>query len=100
MGGCTANGNHDLGVDRSNILQGIVVIFTIIGAILLLNLLIALMATTYEKVESISKHERAYVKAQNASDLLHRGRFIAPPLNLIVFILAGFFITGFVLIPD
>ena len=94
-----ANGDHNVGTARSNILQGIIIIFTIIGAVLLLNLLIALMTTTYDNVEGISKHERAYVKAQEASDLLHRGRFIAPPFNLIVFILAGFFITAFVLIP-
>ena len=94
-----ANGDHDVGETRSIILRFIVIIFTIIGAILLLNLLIALMATTYDDVKEISKSERAFVKTQVTSDLLHRGRLMAPPLNLIVLIFAGVLITAFVLVP-
>ena len=57
----------NLGPTRSKVLELIMVIFTIFMAVVMLNLLIALMATTYDEVKEICHSERAYVIAQETN---------------------------------
>eukprot|EP01084_Bolivina_argentea_P150327 262534_1 len=60
------------------------VLATIFGALILTNLLIALMTTEYENVQEAAKGEVIYNKADLAYDLSNRSRLMPPPLNIVV----------------
>eukprot|EP01084_Bolivina_argentea_P150325 262530_1 len=61
---------------------------TIFGALILTNLLIALMTTEYEHVQEAAKGEVIYNKADLAYDLSNRSRLMPPPLNIVVLIIS------------
>eukprot|EP01084_Bolivina_argentea_P166855 289660_1 len=62
-------------------------VITIIGFLILTNLLIALMSTEYENFQEIANLEVAYMWTETAYDLSHRDRLMPPPLNLIVYVI-------------
>ena len=66
----------------------LMVFATLFGTLILTNLLIALMTTEYEKVQSKAKQEVIFNQTEVTIDLSSRGRFMPPPLNIIVFIIA------------
>ena len=81
-------GSADLsGVNDEPIALVFVIIATIIGSLLLTNLLIALMTTRYENVEEEAKSEVIYNRAELIYDLSDRRRLMPPPLNILVLII-------------
>ena len=77
------------------------ILATLFGALLLTNLLIALMATKYEDVEEVAKQEVIFNQASLTQNLSDQSRFMPPPLGIIVMILAfivhiGNFFTAFI----
>merc|ERR1712154_156726 len=76
--------------ERSIIATALIIIFWVLGTVLLLNLLIAMMATTYdEKLDSKSK-EVNFARTEEIYQLAHRQAIIPPPLNIFVFGLSVF----------
>ena len=61
-----------------------IVIFTVIGAILLLNLLIALMASTYDRIETRAKQQVNYNVTLITRQLVDRAAIMPPPLNILI----------------
>ena len=64
------------------------IVFIIFGTILSMNLLIALMTAEFDRVRSRANTEYAYARATLTYDLSHRNRFMAPPLNIFVLVIA------------
>eukprot|EP01083_Nonionella_stella_P228686 810246_1 len=60
--------------------------FIVIASILLLNLLIALMATEFGAIRETARAESAYLKAQSCYDFQHRSRCMPPPLRCAAYV--------------
>eukprot|EP01083_Nonionella_stella_P242799 846647_1 len=59
------------------------IFITLIGFLVLTNMLIALMTTEYEQFQGIAQLEIAYMWTETCYDLAHRDRLMPPPLNLV-----------------
>eukprot|EP01084_Bolivina_argentea_P096399 173323_1 len=70
---------------RSNLLQALLFFYSIFGMILLLNLLIAMMASSYEAVKSKSLQEVNKQKVDTIYDLDRGRNIIPPPFNVIAY---------------
>ena len=57
---------------------------TVLGTLVLNNLLIALMTTQYENVQEDAKKFVIYNQVETTYDLIRRGRAMPPPLNILV----------------
>jgi hypothetical protein len=75
---------------RSNMAISLVLLFSVIGSILLLNLLIAMMASTYENVKEKSNSELNKQRIEKTYELDRSRNVIPPPLNVIAFIFYGY----------
>jgi len=62
--------------------------FSILGTVLLLNLLIAMMASTYEKIREGTAKQVNFARAEETFGMSHSNAIIPPPLNVIVFALS------------
>eukprot|EP01084_Bolivina_argentea_P186908 322073_1 len=71
--------------DESTVGAVFTIILTVIGMLILTNLLIALMSTEYEKFQEIAQAEVSFMAIETAIDLAHRDRLMPPPLNVIVY---------------
>eukprot|EP01083_Nonionella_stella_P015190 42500_1 len=54
-----------------------------------MNLLIALMTTTFEQVYSQARTESAFAMAETTYDLSHRSRFMPAPICIYIFAIAA-----------
>ena len=70
---------------RSLILKLYMFGFAIMGTILLLNLLIAMMASTYEQIREGTAKQVNFARAEQTFSLSHRNAIIPPPLNVLVY---------------
>eukprot|EP01083_Nonionella_stella_P080159 220125_1 len=70
---------------RSIMLKVFLWFFSILGTILLLNLLIAMMASTYERIREGTAKQVNFARAEQTYALAHRHAIIPPPLNGVVF---------------
>eukprot|EP01083_Nonionella_stella_P305567 1066425_1 len=61
------------------------VFLTVVGMLVLTNLLIALMSTKYEEFQETAQEEVHFMQIETAIDLAHRDRLMPPPLNVIVY---------------
>ena len=68
--------------------QVFTIIFVIFSAILMMNLLIALMTTTYEQMRKSGKNESSAAFAVITYDLAHQSRFMPAPIGLYVLMAA------------
>ena len=68
--------------------QLFVIGYLIIAAILMMNLLIALLTTTYEMVHTQQKTASSFAFAESTYDLSHRSRFMPAPICIYIFVLA------------
>jgi hypothetical protein len=85
------NSNDCMSPTRSRVLLFLTVVFSMIGNILLLNLLIALMASTYEnKRESTSKVVN-FTRTEETYSMSLRNALVPPPFNIAVYILTFIF---------
>ena len=73
-------------VTRSNMLQTLLVFYSIFGTILLLNLLIAMMASSYESVKDRSVQELNREKIDTIYDLDRSRAVITPPFNVLAYL--------------
>ncbi len=76
------NEPHNLMSGRAQVGLVYTLAFIIIGTIILMNLLIALMTSSFERVKNNSIAQGAYHRAESAYDLSNRGRYMPPPLNM------------------
>eukprot|EP01084_Bolivina_argentea_P307706 531894_1 len=74
--------------ERAIIATGFIIIFSILGTVLLLNLLIAMMSTTYEEKLDAKSKEVNFSRTEEIYQLAHRQAIIPPPLNIFVFALS------------
>merc|ERR1712154_617817 len=70
---------------RAIIATAFIIVFSILGTVLLLNLLIAMMATTYEDKLDAKSKEVNFSRTDEIYQLAHRQAIIPPPLNILVF---------------
>ena len=68
--------------------QIFVIMYLIIAAILMMNLLIALLTTTYELIHNSAKTASSFAFAESTYDLSHRSRFMPAPICIYIFVLA------------
>eukprot|EP01083_Nonionella_stella_P040725 110414_1 len=68
--------------------QLFVIFYLIIASILMMNLLIALLTTTYETIHVSAKTASSFAFAESTYDLAHRSRFLPAPLCIYIFIAA------------
>lgn len=76
----------NISTERQFIAELLVIIFSILGTLLLLNLLIALMATTYDDKLEVKSKEVNFARTEETYELAHRQAIIPPPLNIFVFV--------------
>ena len=62
-------------------------VFSLLGTIILLNLLIAMMGYTYEQVREDKTPAVNFARAQQIYSLAYRYAIIPPPLNILVYTL-------------
>lgn len=72
------------GVERSRTAEALVVLFSIIGNVALLNLLIALMAAVYEENAPSSAKQVHFAAILNTVELMEKEAVLPPPFNLAV----------------
>eukprot|EP01084_Bolivina_argentea_P203987 348310_1 len=70
------------------IAQIFVIGYLILAAILMMNLLIALLTTTYERIHISAKTASSFAFAESTYDLSHRSRFMPAPLCIYIFFIA------------
>eukprot|EP01083_Nonionella_stella_P048647 129924_1 len=64
------------------------VIASFFGTLLLLNLLIALMASKYDSIQEQAEADVMLNKTELSFDLLQRSRHMPPPLNIVLYVFA------------
>ncbi|ETO30790.1 hypothetical protein RFI_06328, partial [Reticulomyxa filosa] len=69
---------------RSRLAQWVVALYSIVGTIILLNLLLALMASTYDALRERARIESNFSRFQDTIDTATRHALMSPPFNLIV----------------
>ena len=67
---------------RSTLLIIFIVLFSIIGSVLLLNLLIALMASTYDAIKDNAQTEANFNVVSHTVELSQRKNIMPPPFNV------------------
>eukprot|EP01083_Nonionella_stella_P075424 205042_1 len=78
-----------LGPSRSLLLKMIMWAFALVGTVLLVNLLIAMMASTYEHLREDKTKFVNFARSSQIYTSAYRYAVIPPPLNLIVFVVAA-----------
>ena len=61
------------------------IILTVVGMLILTNLLIALMSSEYEKFQETAQEEVSFMYIETVIDLAHRDRLMPPPLNVFIY---------------
>ena len=74
--------------EREAVATCLLIAFCVLGTVLLFNLLIAMMATTYEDKLDAKSKEVNFSRTEDIYSLGHRPAIIPPPLNILVFGLA------------
>merc|ERR1712154_587119 len=82
-----SNGNC-FSEERAIVSTVLIIIFSILGTVLLLNLLVAMMATTYDEKMDAKSKEVNFSRTEEIYNLAHRQAIIPPPLNILVFVLS------------
>eukprot|EP01083_Nonionella_stella_P207975 755059_1 len=77
--------NDCLDSNRSLLLKLYMYGFSVLGTVLLLNLLIAMMASTYEQIREGTAKQVNFARAEQVFNLSHTNAIIPPPLNVLVF---------------
>merc|ERR1719206_1208946 len=85
--------NACMNTSRSLILKLYMYFFSVLGTVLLLNLLIAMMASTYETIQEGTTKQVNFGRAEETFHLSHSNAIIPPPLNVVVYGLAVFWFT-------
>ncbi len=78
-------GVESLDATRSSMLQSLIMLYSILGNILLLNLLIAMMAATFDRVQDQATQQLNFAKVATYYDLDNSSCTIAPPFNVIAY---------------
>ena len=78
-----------IGVPRAFFLDGITAAAAVIGTVLLLNLLIAMLSTTYNEVSELSVLEVNYIRITQSYAASREISLIPPPLNYFAFALTA-----------
>merc|ERR1712154_429457 len=64
------------------------ILYIIFATILMMNLLIALMTTTYEEINKQERSEASVAIAETTYDLSHTSRFMPAPICIYIFAIA------------
>ncbi|ETO16910.1 hypothetical protein RFI_20427, partial [Reticulomyxa filosa] len=72
--------------DRSRLAEGLLLLYAVLGTIMLLNLLIAMMATTFNSTTENAKIEMNFSRIKNTFELSHKNAIMPPPFNMIVLV--------------
>eukprot|EP01084_Bolivina_argentea_P005268 9958_1 len=84
------NASADFSAHRSILLKVVMWTFAVMGTILLVNLLIAMMASTYEHLREDRTKMVNFARSSQIYTSAYRYAVIPPPLNIIVYIVAVF----------
>ena len=76
---------YNFGRGRSAVMQLVMIIFVCIGTLTLLNILIAIMTTSFDEQRSNSQKELAFLRVESTYELAHRGRVMPAPFNIFAF---------------
>ena len=79
--------NDCMAVERALILKILMYAMSMAGTVMLLNLLVAMMASTYEEIKEGTAKRVNFSRARQTYNLAHRNAIIPPPLNVVVFAL-------------
>eukprot|EP00484_Ammonia_sp_Unknown_P014069 CAMPEP_0197080372 /NCGR_PEP_ID=MMETSP1384-20130603/214092_1 /TAXON_ID=29189 /ORGANISM="Ammonia sp." /LENGTH=484 /DNA_ID=CAMNT_0042519255 /DNA_START=85 /DNA_END=1539 /DNA_ORIENTATION=- len=77
-----AASNPCLSSNRSRLVQTYVIFFSVLGSVLLLNLLIAMMASIYENRRQVTSKDVNFSRTEETYQLAHRNALISAPFNL------------------
>ena len=69
---------------RAQLLTMCILGYVICGTILSLNMLIAIMTTSFDLLNEEAKQQLAFLRVETTYDLAHRGRMMPPPYNIFV----------------
>ncbi|ETO31843.1 transient receptor potential-gamma protein [Reticulomyxa filosa] len=71
---------------RSRLAQCVVALYSVVGTIILLNLLLALMASTYYAMKERARVESNFSRFQDTIDTARRHGLMSPPFNIVVIV--------------
>ncbi|ETO06185.1 hypothetical protein RFI_31212, partial [Reticulomyxa filosa] len=74
------------GEERANVAEWIILLYNAVGTIILLNLLIALLASTFEAFKERAKIETNFSRVQDTIDTARKHAMMSPPFNLVVMV--------------
>merc|ERR1711879_305153 len=83
--------NDCLSEARSWIMRSFLSVFSVLATVLLLNFLIAMMASTYEKRDQQTSKDINFSRTEETYELAHRNALIAAPLNVVAYAFFFFF---------
>eukprot|EP01083_Nonionella_stella_P300258 1024030_1 len=69
---------------RAQLLTLIVLAYILMGGIISMNLLIAIMSTSFDLLHDQTQAQLAFLRVESTYDLAHRGRLMPPPFNVFV----------------
>eukprot|EP00494_Astrolonche_serrata_P024390 UN24648 len=75
----------ELGLQRYKIGRAVLMIYVLVGLIMLLNLLIAMMAETYNSVQEDSSREYAFILAETIYEFHTASTVLPAPVNIAVY---------------
>eukprot|EP01083_Nonionella_stella_P042856 115652_1 len=82
-----SNEDNEFDSDRSIIVQTLMVLLSIFGTLLLMNLFIALLTITYESEKQNARLKTNFARITHTIELNNRSSVMPPPLNIVVFAL-------------
>eukprot|EP01084_Bolivina_argentea_P241321 405153_1 len=82
------NPNDCMSTGRSTLLKIVMWVFSVVGTILLLNLLIAMMSSTYELIREGRASQVNFVRSKQIYSLAYQYAIIPPPLNIFIWALS------------
>eukprot|EP01083_Nonionella_stella_P132239 401986_1 len=75
---------YGFGSGRAQLLTLVVIIYILLGSIIALSMLVAIMTTSFGRLNDEAKAQLAFLRVQTTYDTAHRGRMMPPPFNVFV----------------
>ncbi|ETO14723.1 hypothetical protein RFI_22644 [Reticulomyxa filosa] len=82
-----SSNSYCFNINRSRIAEGILIVFMVICPIILLNLLIAMMASTIERSTENAKVQSNFSRFRSTYELSHKNAVMPPPFNMVAIVL-------------
>jgi len=81
------NNNSNFTSGRSDLAIGLIAIFSLVVIIMLLNLLVTVLTTSFEAVSEAANEEAAFTRSHRTYTLIYKTKTLTPPFNIIAYVI-------------